>query len=166
MSILAHLVKRRKEMGLTQMELGQRSGVSLPTIQNIEAGEANPSLQTLQSLGDVLGMEIVLHPLKPDWQELGSCGLPLLQDSERALPPPSENSLLKNLNRAILAPPEDERTLEALQALLLALQTHYPSFYKSHLSKNPLAQKFQVKKVSGRLVKLARLSRAKLGEYL
>ncbi len=50
---------RRKVLGISQQDLAEMSGSSLPTVKDIERGLANPSLSTISKLLDVLGMEIV-----------------------------------------------------------------------------------------------------------
>jgi len=50
---------RRKVLGISQQDLAEMSGISLPTVKDIERGLANPSLSTISKLLDVLGMEIV-----------------------------------------------------------------------------------------------------------
>ena len=72
------LRRHRELFGLTQTKLSALSGVSLPTIQNIEAGRANPELETLQKLLHVLGIETQWGTRKPDWDFLSTCGVPLL----------------------------------------------------------------------------------------
>lgn len=50
---------RRKVLGISQQDLAEMSGSSLPTVKDVERGLANPSLSTISKLLDVLGMEIV-----------------------------------------------------------------------------------------------------------
>ena len=50
---------RRKVLDISQQDLAEMSGISLPTVKDIERGIANPSLSTISKLLDVLGMEIV-----------------------------------------------------------------------------------------------------------
>lgn len=50
---------RRKVLCISQQDLAEMSGVSLPTVKDIERGLANPSLSTISKLLDVLGLEIV-----------------------------------------------------------------------------------------------------------
>ena len=50
---------RRKVLGISQQDLAEMSGISLPAVKDIERGLANPSLSTISKLLDVLGMEIV-----------------------------------------------------------------------------------------------------------
>jgi len=53
--------KRRELLGLLQPQLSEISGVSRRTIQLIENGKANPSLETLLKIAEVLGMEFHLE---------------------------------------------------------------------------------------------------------
>ena len=59
MSLREMIKARRKVLGISQQDLAEMSGVSLPTVKDIERGLANPSLSTISKLLDVLGMEIV-----------------------------------------------------------------------------------------------------------
>lgn len=53
--------QRRTALNITQENLSDMSGVSLRTIVKIERGTANPSLDVLQRIADVLGMEVTLQ---------------------------------------------------------------------------------------------------------
>lgn len=56
------LLRQRRELcKLTQTELAVRAGVSLPSIQNMEAGRANPSLKTLEKVFSIVGIRIEFH---------------------------------------------------------------------------------------------------------
>lgn len=59
MSLREVIKARRKVLDISQQDLAEMSGVSLPTVKDIERGLANPSLSTISKLLDVLGMEIV-----------------------------------------------------------------------------------------------------------
>lgn len=59
MSLREVIKDRRKVLGISQQDLAEMSGISLPTVKDIERGLANPSLSTISKLLDVLGMEIV-----------------------------------------------------------------------------------------------------------
>lgn len=52
--------QRRAELQVTQETLAQLSGVGLRTLKQFESGKGNPTLQTLQNISDVLGMEVSL----------------------------------------------------------------------------------------------------------
>ena len=52
---------RRELLGLLQPQLAALSGVSRRTIQLVEQGKGNPSLQTLLQLAGTLGLELELR---------------------------------------------------------------------------------------------------------
>ena len=54
------LKKRREELGVTQEQLADLSGVGLRTLKALESKKSNPTLETLTKLADVLGMELKL----------------------------------------------------------------------------------------------------------
>jgi transcriptional regulator with XRE-family HTH domain len=59
---LIHTIKERREMlQVTQETLAELSGVGLRTLKQFESGKGNPTLQTLQKLADILGMEVCLR---------------------------------------------------------------------------------------------------------
>lgn len=51
---------RREALKVTQENLSELSGVSLRTLKQFESGKGNPTLTTLQKIGDVLGLEVCL----------------------------------------------------------------------------------------------------------
>jgi y4mF family transcriptional regulator len=55
---------RRKSRKIAQAELGEIAGVSPRTLRDIEKGIANPELDTLLRICNVLGMEIRLEIIK------------------------------------------------------------------------------------------------------
>lgn len=58
---LIKIVKERRDaLQVTQESLAQLSGVGLRTLKQFESGKGNPTLQTLQKIADVLGMEVSL----------------------------------------------------------------------------------------------------------
>lgn len=58
---LIKIVKERRDaLQVTQESLAQLSGVGLRTLKQFESGKGNPTLQTLQMLADVLGLEVSL----------------------------------------------------------------------------------------------------------
>ena len=52
--------KRRELLGLLQQELASISGISTRTIQMIEQGKGNPSLETLLKIADPIGLKMSL----------------------------------------------------------------------------------------------------------
>ncbi len=56
---LARLVaQRRKEKGITQKDLAEKTGIHRTMLSHIEMGEYMPSIPQLQTLGEVLGFEL------------------------------------------------------------------------------------------------------------
>ena len=58
MSAKALLRTARREAGLTQRQLAERTGVAQPTIARIEGGLADPRAQTLECLLQACGHEL------------------------------------------------------------------------------------------------------------
>lgn len=52
--------ERRAILGLTQQDLSDYTGLSLRFIKSVEAGKGNPSIQSLNKIASVLGLEIVI----------------------------------------------------------------------------------------------------------
>jgi len=51
---------RRAALKVSQKTLAELSGVGLRTLKQFESGKGNPTLQTLQKVANVLGMEVCL----------------------------------------------------------------------------------------------------------
>lgn len=51
---------RRKELSITQPHLAELAKVSTNTLYKLERGQGNPSLDVLNKLAEVLGMELVI----------------------------------------------------------------------------------------------------------
>lgn len=49
---------RRKELGITQPHLADLAQISINTLYKLENGMGNPSIDVLNKLADVLGMEL------------------------------------------------------------------------------------------------------------
>lgn len=168
MDILKH---RRKINKLSQVDLASLSAVSLPSIQNIEAQRANPSLNTLSQLANTLGLKIQLVPMEVNIEEFIELGLPLApnttQTSKRYHR--SKVRLVINILNALEAPLlfKNERMKIAFESLILALETHYPSIFHQISS---LITLYRSKNIytgpTGKHIKLRRLALVKLGEYL
>jgi transcriptional regulator with XRE-family HTH domain len=169
------LKTRRELFGLTQVELAHASGVSLPSIQNLEAGKGNPSMQTLEPLLRALGMELEIRSQGADWAVLAELGLPLTAPSRsrhaaRARRDPETLVRHLALAAAELAEPGEapdrERKREAVEATLLAIQHHFPSFYEKRCKRVPALRNVFPTEVTGRLIKLKRQALASVAEYL
>ena len=53
--------KRRKELGITQPHLAELAKISTNTLYKLERGYGNPSLDVLNKLAEVLGLELKLE---------------------------------------------------------------------------------------------------------
>ena len=56
---LKDIMKQRREfLSLTQQDLAEMAEVGVATIKDIERGKANPALNTIKKILEVLGIEI------------------------------------------------------------------------------------------------------------
>ena len=160
----------RRSIGMSQVDLAVESGLSLATVQNIEADRANPSLSTLRSILGPLGLTLAVEPEEADWDALAALGLPL---AGSATPRPGDVlSLRRHIRRAALEMSRDpaiadgERKRECLQALLLAIHRHFPSRFRSWFRRSPLIRDLLPDEPTGRMIKLSRIALAPLAEIL
>ncbi len=49
---------RRKLLGVDQRNLARIAGISVHALSDLESGKGNPTLQTLEKVMDVLGLEL------------------------------------------------------------------------------------------------------------
>lgn len=57
-NLIETIKARRDNLGVTQDMLADISGVGLRTLKQFESGKGNPTLETLNKLGNSLGMEL------------------------------------------------------------------------------------------------------------
>jgi transcriptional regulator with XRE-family HTH domain len=62
--LIQRLKERREVLNLTQDALADLAGVGLRTIKQLESGQGNPTIITIQKIADTLGMEISLQVKK------------------------------------------------------------------------------------------------------
>jgi y4mF family transcriptional regulator len=55
---------RRKELKITQPHLADLAQISVNTLYKLEKGQGNPSMDVLNKLGEVLGMELTFEVKK------------------------------------------------------------------------------------------------------
>lgn len=60
MDLSAIIKERRGTLGISQLDLAEMSGVGIATVKSIECGKANPSIQTVEKVLEVLGLELSL----------------------------------------------------------------------------------------------------------
>lgn len=53
--------ERRALLGISQQDLSDYSGVGISTVKDLERGVANPSIETLKKILDVVGLEMILQ---------------------------------------------------------------------------------------------------------
>ena len=62
-AIISELIRARKELGISQKQLEELSGVKQPVIARIETGKSTPQLYTLLKILGCLGKTLVIVPL-------------------------------------------------------------------------------------------------------
>jgi transcriptional regulator with XRE-family HTH domain len=168
--MLCDFARFRREIGLSQVELAALSGVSLPTIQNIEANKANPSLDVLEKLLSCFGIELRTQLQALDYSKAISLGVPLFDsnfDQDKIIPSvfllfqeSKKWSLL--LSHSML----NEREEEAIVAFVYAINSHYPKFYKQKIRTKIFDEKIETFKSVGRVIKLRRIALVNLSRFL
>lgn len=59
---IGNIIKeRRAKLGISQQDMADYSGVGISTVKDLERGVGNPSLQTLQKILEVVGLEMKLQ---------------------------------------------------------------------------------------------------------
>ena len=59
------MITRRDILGITQEQLADLSQVGMKTIYKLEQGIGNPSINTVEKVLDVLGLELTIKLKKP-----------------------------------------------------------------------------------------------------
>ena len=60
-AIIQALIDARKQRGITQKELSERTGISQGDISKLENGNGNPSVRTLKRLDSAMGMALKIE---------------------------------------------------------------------------------------------------------
>ncbi len=55
---------RRKALKITQSDLSQMANISINTLYKIERGQTNPTIDIIEKITNVLGLEIILSVKK------------------------------------------------------------------------------------------------------
>ena len=58
--IIRAIVQARKEAGITQKDLSDKTGITQGDISKLENGTSNPSLKTLQRIAEGLGKTLII----------------------------------------------------------------------------------------------------------
>lgn len=59
-NLINTIKERRENLKVNQENLAKLSGVGLRTLKQFESGKGNPTLQTIQKIAYVLGLEVCL----------------------------------------------------------------------------------------------------------
>lgn len=59
-SFADNIIKRRRELGLSQKDIAEMSGVSLRTINALENGNGNPSIAALNEILFAIGYKLTI----------------------------------------------------------------------------------------------------------
>ncbi len=59
-NLISTIKARRVDLKVNQENLAKLSGVGLRTLKQFESGKGNPTLQTVQKIAAVLGLEVCL----------------------------------------------------------------------------------------------------------
>ena len=171
---LAKLIKeKRKAKGYTQMKLAILANVSLPTIQNLELGKGNPTLELLKKIGNPLNYSFQYISQEPQWAILENCGLPVYltsgkkEKSTQVKITPLE--LASQLNLAIHACTQkhmEERLKEAVAALSWAIQHYYPTYYSYCLESRETETLLEKYPLKGRILKLMKMASSGISHIL
>lgn len=60
-AIIQAMIDARKNTGITQKQLAERTGINQADISRLENGNANPSIRTLKKLAEGLGMKLKIE---------------------------------------------------------------------------------------------------------
>ncbi len=60
-AIIQAMIDARKNSGITQKQLAERTGINQADISRLENGNANPSIRTLKKLADGLNMRLKIE---------------------------------------------------------------------------------------------------------
>ncbi len=158
----------RKKVNLSQFQLAQQSGVSLPTIQNIEAQKSNPTMAIVEKLLAPLGLELIIQNLEWDRQKAIDLGV-ALSAAKKSKRMPSKDELILESKKWIHLIDSQElepREKEALVAFLMAIKDGFTSFYKQWIQCPTFDELIKQHRKNEKVIKLRRISLSYLGQYL
>jgi transcriptional regulator with XRE-family HTH domain len=153
---------QRRLNGISQAKLAASSGVSLPMIQLIEAGKANPSLDLMEKLNQTLGLKLSLNHAHTRSEAL-LVHLGLIRKSSRMpkikLSAENFSFWIKECQREMLTD-IDPRLKDAFAGVLLCIAEYFPTFAKKlHLH-------IEKMHIDGRTIKFKRIALPPIIEIL
>ena len=162
------LKRLRRTFRLTQVDLAHESGVSLPTIQKIESGQGNPTLEILEKILSALGLRVQLKCEEFNVGRAISLGVPLTGKRDPGTPPSKEALRIESRKwiHQVLEGQLGERDEAAIWALFLALKTHFPKVYSEFIASREVEDALKEKSREGKIIKLYRIALAEVSQYL
>lgn len=170
LSMTINLRKLRSDFGYSQTKLSHKSKVSLPTIQNIEAGKANPTIDILEKIIKAFGYRLKLEPLEFNINVAIDLGVPLTRNLSFTYNFKPNAKLLidevKKWHHVFMINCLNEREEIALVSFLMALNDHFYAFYQDEISSPLFNKKISEYRKSGKAIKLRRIALTNLSKYL
>lgn len=173
--MISKIIKNtRISVGLSQQKLAEKAGLSIATIQNLEAGKGNPTLEVVESLSNILNFNIEFLPQKTDWESLCYYGLGLASEDDQMIKSKKLRNKYKLKELLISACLEiknskvivdKSRYVVSVESLIFAIKNHYSKFFSENLNL-PIIKEFLPKELTGKHLKLYRYSKNILGLYL
>ncbi len=154
----------RTAQGYTQRELAEKAGVSLPTIQNIEGGRANPSLSNIEKILGALDARIEIKINLQSFDLLDLFNMELERFKKIDL-----KELLLQFFKNANGTPFQGRELELMVSLISGLIAHYPFWVKQQKFDSKTLKKWtslENKFDPSRLIKFRRIWLAKVSQVI
>ena len=165
--------KARKRKKLSQVQLAAQTGVSLPTIQNIEANKGNPTISVLEKVCSPLDISLEFSDREPKWALLQTCGLPIEveKNNQKNHQCPTPQQLTRELTSAVRYltkefPSKDKRVEESVASMLCTIKHHYSTFYLYNLENPETIAFLKRNPMTGRTIKLMRMVNPQLSLIL
>ena len=154
----------RTAQGYTQHELAEKAGVSLPTIQNIEGGRANPSLSNIEKILGALNARLEIKINLESYDLLVLFNMDLDRFKKINL-----KEILIQIFENAKGTPFQDRDLELMVSLLSGLSSHYPLWIKNQKFDSKTLKKWtslENKIDPSRLIKFRRIWLAKISQVI
>ena len=154
----------RTAQGYTQHELAKKAGVSLPTIQNIEGGRANPSLSNIEKILGALNARLEIKINLQSFEMLDLFNMDLERFKKIDL-----KEMLIQIFKNVKSTPFQGRDLELMVSLLSGLSNHYPLWMKEQKLDSKTLKKWTLlenKIDPSRLIKFRRIWLAKISQVI
>jgi transcriptional regulator with XRE-family HTH domain len=167
--MLFDLKETRLNYRLSQVKLSHESGVSLPTIQNIEAGKANPTVEVLERLLSSFGLQFQVAIPEFDSERASAFGVPLVAYSSKSVVLVNKDTLrieTRKWHQLLLVKKLPEREVVSVIAFLKGLKEHYYQYYEKEIATPLFDQMIEAHSGDGRVIKLRRIALANMSQYL